>query len=619
MVDRPQPEDPRFPLRDAAGTSYIGGVVEYEDGEAIGRFRIEGVLGRGGMAVVYRARELGLERLVALKVISPHLAADASFRARFVREAQLAASLEHPNIVPVYAADEYQGKLFIAMRLIDGTDLSTRLSEVGRLNVGEALEIARPIADALDEAHQHGLVHRDVKPGNILVGRPGRGRAAGIYLTDFGVVHETGMGLSMPGSLIGTVDYMSPEQIDGTEGVDGRADEYSLACTLFEMLAGTPPFPRHTSMQAMHAHVYDEPPALSSLLAGTPPGLDDVIARALAKDPANRYQTCLELVDAVQDAVAGERPAEAPEVPRDPKMTIVDTRPGTSKPTDEAVTPPQRRRAELPGVAPREQPAAAAERPAASEPPVAPPPAPARPTAASKQPAIPVDAPAVEEEAAAAEVAIEPPAGVDASPAPPPVVADEPSVEASEPPELHSEPQVAPPTAQSRQPAAQPTARRKKPAAAQTATSKKATAPPTVASKQPAAPPTVASKQPAAPPTVASKQPAAPSTVASSRRSAPTELRSASPRREGPAPVRQPASPHARRSGAPRMALFGSIATLAVAGIAGGAWYASHGSGPTPTVPNPPGPTPVPQPPTPPNPPELLRRWAGPRPTVRRR
>jgi protein kinase-like protein len=308
--------------------SYARAIVEFAAGDEIGRFRIEGVVGRGGMAVVYRAREAGLDRQVALKVISPQLAADDDFRLRFVREARLAASLEHPNIVPLYSADEVGGELFIAMRLVDGMDLATHLQEHGRLSFGDALDILQPIADALDTAHQRGLIHRDVKPANILVGRPIGGHASVIYLTDFGVVHETGAGLSQPGSIIGTVDYMSPEQIDGP-GVDGRADQYSLACTLFEMLTGAAPFAPRVSVQAMYAHVNEQPPALSSRRADTPARLDAVVARALAKKASDRFPTCEAFIAAARAPLAATR--EGPraaatilDAPREPLNRSID-------------------------------------------------------------------------------------------------------------------------------------------------------------------------------------------------------------------------------------------------------------------------------------------------------
>src|SRR4051794_12772561 len=201
-------------------------------------YRIESLLGRGGMGVVYRARDLALERNVALKLLAPELAQDVRFRERFLRESRLAASLDHPAIVPIYDAGEVGGRLFIAMRLVDGTDLKRLLADQGPLEPERALDLLEHVADALDAAHERGLVHRDVKPSNVLVDSRGH-----CYLADFGLsrrLADHGVGLGGARSL-GTVDYVAPEQIRGEE-LDARSDLYSLGCLLYECLAGRPPF-----------------------------------------------------------------------------------------------------------------------------------------------------------------------------------------------------------------------------------------------------------------------------------------------------------------------------------------------------------------------------------------
>ena len=272
----------------------------------IGRYVIERELGRGGMGVVYEAREQRLDRLVALKLIAPEGASDERFRERFVREARLAASLEHPGIVPIYAADEEAGQLYIAMRLVPGGDLAQLLADGGPLEPAAALQILGPVADALDVAHARGLVHRDVKPANILV-EPRPGGVPHAYLTDFGLAREQGGGLmTQSGALVGTVEYMAPEQVKG-DPVDGRADQYALGCVLFQVLCGRTPFAGGTHMQVLVNHLHAEPPTLSALRPDLPPHLDGVLRRALAKEPGERYASCRALLDA-----AGEAPVAEP-------------------------------------------------------------------------------------------------------------------------------------------------------------------------------------------------------------------------------------------------------------------------------------------------------------------
>jgi DNA-binding NarL/FixJ family response regulator len=267
--------DPELGARLAASTS------EPTVGSTFAGHRIDAVAGSGGMGVVYRATDLALERRVALKLVAPALAADPVFRSRFERECRLAAGLDHPHIVPIFHAGEEAGRLYVTMRFIDGTDLRALLREAGPLEAARAVGVIAQIADALDEAHAHGLVHRDVKPANILIGT--RGGAEHAYLTDFGVSKHvrgdpelTGTGLA-----IGTADYIAPEQAQGRD-VDGRADVYSLACVLFQALTGRMPFEGDSDLDKLWAHVHEPPPALRPDL---PSALAAALAAALAKDP----------------------------------------------------------------------------------------------------------------------------------------------------------------------------------------------------------------------------------------------------------------------------------------------------------------------------------------------
>ena len=249
---------------------------------------IEDVIGRGGMGVIYRASESQPARSVALKVVAPELAADEDFRQRFLREAQVAASIEHPNVVPVLRVGEANGMLFIAMRLIGGRDLAAVIRDEGRLEPQRAARLVDQVADALDAAHEQGLVHRDVKPANILVEERRRGEHA--YLTDFGLTKSltmSGGGLTSTGVIVGTTNYMPPEQWSGGR-LDARVDVYALGCVLYEALTGKVPFERDAQAARMYAHLTDPPPKVSSTLPGAS-AFDGVIARALAKDPDGRY------------------------------------------------------------------------------------------------------------------------------------------------------------------------------------------------------------------------------------------------------------------------------------------------------------------------------------------
>ena len=279
-------------------------------GTELAGYRIEGIAGEGGMGIVYRATQLALGRPVALKLIASDLAADVSFRDRFKRESQLAALIDHPGILPVYEAGEADGLLFTAMRFVDGPDLQQLLTRE-RLEPARAVAIVSQIAAALDAAHRRSLVHRDVKPANILLADEGGEEHA--YLTDFGLSKRTGTtsALTQDGSFVGTLDYVAPEQIRG-ERYDGRADVYALGCVLYHALTGVVPFDRDSAVATMQAHLNDPPPRLTAAAPGVPAGIDAVIERALAKDPADRFATAGELAVAARDALDGSAVAAGP-------------------------------------------------------------------------------------------------------------------------------------------------------------------------------------------------------------------------------------------------------------------------------------------------------------------
>jgi hypothetical protein len=249
-------------------------------------YRVDALVGRGGMGVVYRAIDLSLERPVALKLVAPELAMDERFRTRFLREPRLAAALDHPSVVPIYEAGEHEGQLYLAMRYVEGSDLKTLLERDEQLSPERALSILAQIADALDAAHRRGLVHRDVKPANVLLDEDGHA-----YLTDFGITKQVGGESTDTGRVVGTLDYLAPEQIRG-EDVDGRADCYALACVLYECLAGVPPFRRATEAETLWAHIQEEPTPLPDH-----PALEPVLDRALAKAREDRPGSCAELIE----------------------------------------------------------------------------------------------------------------------------------------------------------------------------------------------------------------------------------------------------------------------------------------------------------------------------------
>ena len=225
-------------------------------GSTVGGYRIISLIARGGMGSVYLAEDARLDRRVALKIPAPELVGDAAFRDRFLRETKLAASLEHQAIVPVFDAGEDEGRLYLALRYVEGTDLAGLIRDGGPLPPAQLIHLLSQIASALDAAHAHGLVHRDVKPGNILVGAGDQA-----YLSDFGLTKRRGSesGLTRTGQFIGTLDYVAPEMIEGHE-LTGAADQYSLACVALEALTGEPPFRRDTDAATLYAHLHDAPP-----------------------------------------------------------------------------------------------------------------------------------------------------------------------------------------------------------------------------------------------------------------------------------------------------------------------------------------------------------------------
>lgn len=308
-------------------------------GARIAGYLLEEQIGQGGMAVVFRAHDERLDRTVALKILSPALSADEAFRQRFIRESRAAAAVDDPHIIPVFEAGESGGVLFIAMRFVRGGDVRSILGEYGPLPPGRVAEIISQVASALDAAHGRGLVHRDVKPANMLLdARPGSGRPDHVYLSDFGLSKGSlqASGLTGTGMFLGTLDYIAPEQIEG-KPVDGRADEYALACAAYELITGTPPFQRVDAMAVMYAQITEPPPLVTSSRPELPGAVDAVFARALAKPADQRYQNCGEFAEALREAL-GIRPYDSgtgsiPSLPH-PRTQFVDAVVDATSPSD---------------------------------------------------------------------------------------------------------------------------------------------------------------------------------------------------------------------------------------------------------------------------------------------
>jgi serine/threonine-protein kinase len=338
-------------------------------GTEVAGFRIESVLGRGGMSVVYIAEQIRLGRKVALKVLTTELAWDEQFRERFVRESHIAAAIDHPNIIPIYDAGEAEGLLYIAMRFVEGPDLKEVLKR-GNLGLGRTIFLIEQLASALDSAHRHSLVHRDVKPGNILLEES----TDHVYLTDFGVAKQTtARGLTSTGHFLGTVEYAAPEQIEGGQ-VDARTDVYALGCVLYESLTGSPPFSQGTEHAVLHAHLVDPPPSVSRVRPELPLAFDGVIATAMAKDPDERFSSCGELAGAARNAASGASRRVDGGPPPAPAETVASPPAAPSLPVAAPSPSPD-----------TPVPVAAAAAPAAAAPPTVPPQEPVTDGAAEKK------------------------------------------------------------------------------------------------------------------------------------------------------------------------------------------------------------------------------------------
>jgi tRNA A-37 threonylcarbamoyl transferase component Bud32 len=276
--------------------------ADVSPGDKVAGYLLEEQIGQGGMAVVYRAYDERLDRRVALKVLAPSLAADNAFRTRFIRESRAAATVEHPHIIPVYDAGDAGGRLFISMRYVQGGDVRSLLADGKALPPARAWNIINQVASALDMAHSQNLVHRDVKPANMLIDGSAKDTQPDvdntgpvtehIYLSDFGISKQTvASNLTNTGQFVGTLDYIAPEQIEG-QGIDGRADQYSLACAAFELLTGAPPFTGPNIFALINSHLSEQPPAATKLRPELPPGVNRVLAKAMDKTPGRRYASC---------------------------------------------------------------------------------------------------------------------------------------------------------------------------------------------------------------------------------------------------------------------------------------------------------------------------------------
>ena len=274
-------------------------------GEEFAGYRLVSVLGRGGMSIVFRAENPRLGNVIALKVLDPSLASDDIFRTRFLEESRIAASMNHPNVIPIHDMGSSDGLLYIAMRCVTGTDLRQMLKKRGRLQPDTSVFLLEQAARALDAAHRRGLVHRDVKPGNLLVERGNEGSDPDhVYLADFGITKHLGgrTGLTSTGQFLGTIDYVAPEQIRGIS-VLGLADQYSLGCVLYECLTGRVPFEKDLDAAIIWAHVEEAPTMPTVIRPDLPPAIDDVFARVLAKRPGDRYESCKEFMTAAREAL----------------------------------------------------------------------------------------------------------------------------------------------------------------------------------------------------------------------------------------------------------------------------------------------------------------------------
>ncbi|HZZ53739.1 MAG TPA: serine/threonine-protein kinase, partial [Trebonia sp.] len=318
---------------------YLG---RFRPGSMLAGYRLEALAGTGGMAAVFRARDERLDRLVALKILEPSraAAADPAYRERFIAESRAAARVDHPNIIPVYEADEADGVLFIAMRFVRGGDLRTVLERQGALPPERAVEVVAAVASALDAAHEAGLVHRDIKPANILVDtRPGRPDQ--VYLSDFGIAKGAAAAapLTQTGFVVGTVDYLAPENISG-QHADGRADQYALGCVAYQLLTGEPPFHRDDPMAVMAAHLHAPPPSVTARRPDLPGAADTVMATVMAKAPDQRYGSCSDFAEALRGALGVAPYRSSRPVPLSAPPPHPATQPGAAMPATPAAPPP---------------------------------------------------------------------------------------------------------------------------------------------------------------------------------------------------------------------------------------------------------------------------------------
>jgi serine/threonine protein kinase len=282
--------------------------MSFSSGENIGAYRILEQLGTGGMATVFKAYHAALDRFVAIKVIHPAFKGDADFLKRFQREARVVAKLDHPNIVQVYDFSEHDGSPYLVMRFVEGETLKARLTR-GHLTLPEILDVIRPMGEGLNYAHEQGVLHRDIKPSNVLLRNDAR-----VFLTDFGLARivESGESSLTRDAVIGTPNYISPEQAMGKSELDARTDIYSFGIVLYELFAGRVPFQSDTPFAVIHDHIYSPLPMPRSINPNMPPELEQVLLKALAKNPNDRFSTAHELVSAVEHAVRGVPAGPAP-------------------------------------------------------------------------------------------------------------------------------------------------------------------------------------------------------------------------------------------------------------------------------------------------------------------
>jgi serine/threonine protein kinase len=292
-------------------------LVDIAAGTTIGGYRIVSLLGQGGMGVVYLAENAQTGQRVALKLLTPDLARSAGFRERFVREASYASSMRHPNVIEVFDAGEQEDVLYIAMQYVEGEDLKGLLVREGRLDAPRTVGLLGQVASALDAAHSTGLLHRDIKPGNVMIAH---GTPEHCYLTDFGLSKNPSsdsIALTAQGEFVGTIDYTAPELVLGKKA-DSRLDVYSLGCLFYECLAGAPPFPKERDVEVLYAHIQDPVPKITAMRPDLPSALDEVIEKAMAKKPEDRFATCSAFIDAARAIVGGPAPGAAPPLPPPP-------------------------------------------------------------------------------------------------------------------------------------------------------------------------------------------------------------------------------------------------------------------------------------------------------------